>query len=326
MKTSLMSSFISMLSIILFTMLHSPTFGQFNLLLNSSFEDTLGGSPPCYGDIGIAKHWFNPHGATPDFYTFYPGYCSGPTSINNPNGFQIARSGSAYAGIYGYLNPTREYIANTLTDSLVPGSCYFVEFYVALANPCKYSIDNLGAYITDDTSGFKNFLHNISVVPQIINQPGVMLSDTMNWQKIYGTFIAQGTEKFIIIGNFFNDSMTTVDTTFPMNSWLAAYYYVDDVLITPCDSITTIFDQPINLILIYPTPSATEIIVSLKDNSDVFNEINIFDMNGINCISRTPMRKFNNNTIIDISSLVKGLYLLHFTYNEKFILKKFVKF
>jgi hypothetical protein len=42
--------------------------------------------------------------------------------------------------------------------------------------------------------------------PQVKNPAGNVISDTMNWVPVTGTFVANGTEKYAIVGNFLADS------------------------------------------------------------------------------------------------------------------------
>jgi len=304
---------------ILLSVISSTSIAQFNLVPNASFEDTIFGSP-CYcgGNIELCvKNWFNPHGATPDYYTYFPGYCSGVNSVNNPSGFQLARTGNAYAGIYGILSPNRDYIAVSLTDSLLPGECYYTEFYVSLANLSRFAIDNIGCYYTNDTSGYKSFGTNIPVVPQIRNQPGVFLSDTLNWAKISGNFVASGGETFLLIGNFYNDLNTPVDTVNFTSGWQGAYYYVDDVLVAPCDSIVGVNHIIPNVIRIFPIPASNELYIFTNQLIQRI-QMDLFDLQGIDQTKKVIIYRRDYGWQIDISGLSKGVYILNYTDGSSF--------
>lgn len=47
------------------------------------------------------------------------------------------------------------------------------------------------------------------LIPQIQNPSNNIITDTLNWTAITGTFIATGDEKFMVIGNFRSDAATT---------------------------------------------------------------------------------------------------------------------
>jgi hypothetical protein len=73
--------------------------------------------------------------------------------------------------------------------------------------------------------------------PQVVNTSGV-ITDTANWVKIAGSFVANGTEQFITIGNFKYNAHTTY-VKMPDNPLQAAakgtYYLVDDVSVIESD-------------------------------------------------------------------------------------------
>ncbi len=57
----------------------------------------------------------------------------------------------------------------------------------------------------------------------------------MNWVRIHGTYRANGNEQFITIGNFYADDQT--DTIAQPNSWMWAYFYIDDVAIYELEEV-----------------------------------------------------------------------------------------
>ncbi|MBK9283556.1 MAG: gliding motility-associated C-terminal domain-containing protein [Sphingobacteriaceae bacterium] len=179
----------------------------------------------------------------------YPEYCTECTTftgIGVPyNGympsFQIPRSGNRYCFYTWYLNPfptppndQREYIQNELRANLNAGKNYCVSFYVSLVNESKYAITNLGAYLDDGTI-FTNHFGTSTLTPQIKSPDGVFITDTLNWVKIQGTFIADGTEKYLTLGSFKLNANTTFTPVFPSSTRNIADYYVDDVSVIEAD-------------------------------------------------------------------------------------------
>jgi hypothetical protein len=79
-------------------------------------------------------------------------------------------------------------------------------------------------------------------MPQTTHHPQVndtaIYADTLNWKKIEGTFTANGTERFITIGNFFDGAHTH---TIPTDYWHTgdpySTYLIDDVGVIDCDNI-----------------------------------------------------------------------------------------
>src|SRR5205823_4505513 len=134
--------------------------------------------------------------------------------INAPNyavGYQMARTGNAYMGIFCYESPCgMEYIETKLDSTLIFNVEYCVEFYVSLANSYYYGIDKIGAFFSNDTIKGVS-LCKLPYVPQIENPTGNVIMDTSNWIKISGSFIASGNERFMTIGCFHDNANLTRD-------------------------------------------------------------------------------------------------------------------
>ena len=173
-----------------------------NIVPNYSFElyDTC---PYAYAQIHFASPWFQhnlccgPGGST-EYYNSCNGNAIGPNTPKNGTGFQVPKTGNAYAGIGVYSgNPSgtygREYIEVQLNDSLVFGKKYCVSFYVSLANNSVYAIDKLGVYFSNSpiTNNDNNWT-NLPVIPQVENPDGNIIQDTLNWISISGAFVAGG--------------------------------------------------------------------------------------------------------------------------------------
>jgi gliding motility-associated-like protein len=146
-------------------------------------------------------------------------YCSNytpPFFPQNNFGYQWPKEGNAYwhFGSAYLVTPTdththREYVQTKLLDSLIAGHKYCVSFYVSLSDSCWYATDEIGAFF-DDTA--TSFLYSPvgpaipgpwPVSPQVIS--GFYITDRENWTLVSGSFIAQGGEKYITIGNFTQD-------------------------------------------------------------------------------------------------------------------------
>ncbi|MEI6124685.1 MAG: gliding motility-associated C-terminal domain-containing protein [Bacteroidota bacterium] len=200
---------------------------------NPSFEqyDTC---PISMGCIGNAIPWTQPLiVSTSDYYNT----CSSDLSLVLTLNEIKPRTGNAYAGIQVYDNSGwQEYIEIELKDSLIPNKQYCVSFYARLFNQSKYAIDRLGALLTD-TMVTKNNVHNpIIFTPQVESPEWFFYNDTNNWERIQGSFIAIGSEKWLTIGNFLNGIATNkiIETNNNYNSF-SAYMY-DDVSIYECDA------------------------------------------------------------------------------------------
>jgi len=208
-----------------------------NLVYNGSFED-YSECPTNFGQINKAKYWFSANdgfGGSSEYFNACDnsGLCGVPS-----NGFtyQYARTGNAYAGTvcYKYGNEGREYVEGTLNEVLHNGVEYCVSFYVSLSSSSSYGIDAIGLFLANDSlitnSGLAYY-----VTPYVSNDSLNVITDTINWIKISGTFIAQGGERFFIFGNFKQNSQTTAVN---INGFIegVTYYLLDDVAVYECST------------------------------------------------------------------------------------------
>jgi gliding motility-associated-like protein len=104
----------------------------------------------------------------------------------------------------------RGFIAQQLPDTLTAGATYQVEFY---ARPFKWSYfftKNVGLLFTADSMQFDHYMQNPG--PHI--ETPVALTDTSVWTRVSGTYVANGTERYLNIGNFWHDTATVLTRTF----------------------------------------------------------------------------------------------------------------
>ena len=210
---------------------------QINLVPNPSFE-IYTTCPSASGQINSATPWTGTSGGEEYFNS-----CSAVYSVPFQNygsaGFQYARTGNAFAALFmlnGYGSNYREYLQVQLNDTLQNSKCYLVSFYANLQNPINIAVNNLGLYVSNTLFTTTSPFGVPPYTPQILRYKNKIVSDTLNWTMISGIYTAIGGEKYISIGNFYDDSNTdtlqTGDGTIE-----AAYYYIDDVSVTPIDSI-----------------------------------------------------------------------------------------
>ena len=115
---------------------------------------------------------------------------------------------------------------------------YSASFYITLTQSASIACNNFGAYLDDGTIDTTTQCG----IPQTTHHPQVndtnIYADTLHWKKIEGTFTANGTEKFITIGNFFDGAHTH---TIPTDYWHVgdpfSTYLIDDVSVIPCDNV-----------------------------------------------------------------------------------------
>lgn len=206
-----------------------------NLIPNSSFEvyDTCPTTLSSPGDFEInhALGWYAPTAGTSDYFNS----CSAIASVpSNPVGFQNANDGNAYLGIGLDIEIGQshwyEYVQAKLNQPLTQGYSYKFSFNVNLANGSDYAVEKIGAWFTSNAVSSNNTEPLFNTLPQITNSSG-FITDTLNWTKIEGEFIADGGEEYITIG-YYSDTIN-VDTirnnSGAIPSIIFSYNYIDGV-------------------------------------------------------------------------------------------------
>lgn len=207
-----------------------------NLVPNSGFE-SFTSCPIGFSEFnGYVSDWVDPSIASPD----YMNACANPFPAGVPKngvGYQQAHGGNAYAGCYltgGGLYT--EYIQVHLASPLIAGNEYEFKMYVVLHNNSNTATDDIGAYfsVTPPASTGTGYLSG-NPVAQITNPFGNVITDTLNWQLISGTYTAVGGEEYLTLGHFKPDAQTTF-VSLPYGGQ-GCYYYFDDVSVDPMQSV-----------------------------------------------------------------------------------------
>jgi gliding motility-associated-like protein len=274
---------------------------QINLISNPSFEDTLSGL--CSSQMGInsVKYWGTNHVfSTPDYYNIcansivYPNICTIPYSSRS---YQNPRSGNAYIGIGTYIIDVPndsihiggEYISSKLNNSLKANTCYYAEFYVNLSNLSEIATNQISALFTQNSFTTAPYSFTNTIQPQVQWDTTQCFTDTLNWVKISGTFIAQGGEQYLTIGNFKDGThhkKKSVNSNFTpaFGSFISrffTYILIDDVALYEL-----------------PTPQLQSNAITICPNSDTL-------ILGDSARIQTSYQWFANGTPISNTSFIK---------------------
>lgn len=219
----------SLIAVLIFCVFSFSTVAQVNLVPNPSFEDTVF-CPWGTTQLEACSLWQN-FGNTPDYFNA----CSQIVNVPHATfGYQNAHTGVGMAGLATYKDPNdypnyREIIGIELTHPLQLNEKYFFSFYLNFANTINVAIasNNIGLrfftlpYDSCCPPTLDNFAHL---------HADSIITDSIGWTKLSGSFFADSTYGFISIGNFFNDLQTDtmILSAFPDY----AYYYIDDVCVT----------------------------------------------------------------------------------------------
>jgi hypothetical protein len=218
---------------------------QQNHFLNPSFEQ-YSACPVTYDQIALATYWNGIIDSGQGVYCV-PQFCHtcGIMHATVPlNGFfyQYPHTGNGLVHMVNFYNEQssnyiggRNYLMGTLDSILEAGKSYCVSFYVNVGDESGYGVDRIGAYLDNGSISTVDScdLPQTQFIPQVENTPGNILTDTFNWVKIEGSFTANGTEKFITLGNFYDIYNTdSVRLQFGNN---LTYLLIDDVSVIETD-------------------------------------------------------------------------------------------
>lgn len=277
-----------------------------NLVPNSSFEQHIT-CPYTISNIDAAKDWFNPSmhltGGSPDYYhacATYPGVSVPDNNVSH----QYAHGGNAYVGIYlwhYFFSGLREYVEVKLISTLKNNTCYHLEMYVNLTDHCKYTTHAIGAYFSDTMiAGIQNYLP-LPFTPQIANTL-INVFDTASWVKVEGDFIANGGERYLIVGNFEPDSLSNAHLINSFGTDNLVYCFVDDITLIECGT-TSINNQSSEEIRVFYNDITSELSIDAQKSN--FYEILIYDI----LSHKMKQELILGNGVIDLSILETGIYI-----------------
>jgi hypothetical protein len=288
-----------------------------NLIPNPGFEiyDT------CPNQLKkAALQWLNVE-YTPDYFNS----CA-PLNItsvpNNYFGHQNAHSGCGFEGIISYDSDypnSREFLEAKLDSTLIVGVNYHVSFNLSLNDGypqywagtnkfgCKLSVNSFSPGVSDSSPAVDNTANFYS---------DSIVTDTIGWVRISGSFVADSAYNYITFGCFFDDQ--SVQHIVLHGPRIFTYYYLDDVCLSP-DSATCIsVSQPCyipngieeykgNKNYVYPNPFNDELKITM-DNYHVYT-LALFNVYG----ARVLQMDFTHTANVNTAMLSQGLYFYKIT-------------
>ncbi|MBK9148354.1 MAG: OmpA family protein [Flavobacteriales bacterium] len=217
-----------------------------NLVPNPGFEEVIKTS--CVWTTDPEKFaanitaWSSPTQTTPDHFstTLDPECWAHPRQ--HSGGKQSTHSGHGMVGIktYGKGNtPTywHEYVQAELKEPLQAGVRYIAEVWALRAVKSNDASNNVGLLFTDAPISTRDRLP-LHITPTV-NEEKLIKG---GWHKVRGVFDATGTERFVIIGNFYGDDATQHERQ-PQGE-RGAYYFIDDVSVRVAPPGTALTPKP----------------------------------------------------------------------------------
>ncbi len=280
-----------------------------NLVPNPSFEDTIA-CPTMGGQIYRAAGWQN-WGITPDYLNSCHGGLLG--TPQNGWGNQVPIDGNAYAGLVcnvSTISNAREFMGIQLIQPLIIGQTYYASFYVSLSDIPSGScaINKIGikcstvSYDSVNLPALNNFAH--------VNT-NIIVSDSLSWTKISGSFVADSAYTYLMLGNFYDNSQ--LDTfNCPTNVGTASYYFIDLVCVSPdaeyCnnDPLLVFHNGHKNdNVILYPIPADN--ILNIRSSATI-KSLNIHSIEGRLLLSKNNVNQLNIN--ISSGDFPNGTYFL----------------
>ena len=183
-------------------------------------------------------NWFQPSWGTADIYReTVPSSCYASTASTNgeSKGIQVPLTGKSYVGLHSYTSggfgcgfDYKEYVGVQLQIPVFPNIKYDCQINVSLADYSGYAINNIGMALTDSLINICDQNCRLDLLPSI-NSTDVIFNDTA-WHTIRDTVTLAEEANYLYVGNFFPNDSTTI-VSLPGNS--TAYYYIEDVIVTP---------------------------------------------------------------------------------------------
>lgn len=296
-----------------FLLIANSLFAQQNLVPNPSFE-IYSACPSGPDEVFKATDW-SAYKESPDYFQT----CATISQFSVPNnmfGYQQPLFGNAYCGFWAYSFSAfyREIMGSQLVTPLIVGQKYFVSFEVALDNYGQCGTDKIGAK-------FSTIPFSFSTPVPINNSAQVyastIITDTLNWTKIRGSFIADSTYGYIMLGNFFYD-INTDTSQITGNPFCTTYYFIDNVCVST-DSLYAATWTSTNEIqydcdfAIFPNPVSNGVCY-IKTTEEIIS-IEIYDLLGKKIDVKTS---YNVNLCeINFDNNALGFFFIKTNTNKK---------
>lgn len=286
-----------------------------NLVPNPSFEDYLD-CPDYWGAMADVEDWTS-CGFSPDYFNG----CRDSADVGVPFnvvGFQYAADGAAYCGVVTYDSTSstiREIICAELDQPLIGGlTCYA---------SMKVSPGGFGSGLIGSSPGFtsKGVGFRVSMGPISWPQPfpndaviylDSVLVDTAGWTTISGSFVPDSNYTHILIGNFFNDSLSSPERL-DVGGDILGYAFVDEVCLSHqewiCMDENSVIEIDAKRVQVYPNPFSSNFTIELSLPSSSPVTVDLIDMAGRICYTnrfKPGMVKEN----LFISGVEDGQYTL----------------
>ncbi len=317
-----------LLLLLLIVSTNFPLKAQVNLVPNPSFEDVVF-CPNGLGQLYAAYPWKS-YGYSPDLYCA----CS-PFGVNVPYnnaGFQFAHNGNCMVGLVTFRKQssptgpnTREFLGIQLAQSLSIGVTYYFSCFINCSGGIATTLasNKFGMRLLTNSI---DSLQGSSLVTNFSNVfSDSLFTDTLTWYKIKGTFLADSSYQYIVLGNLFTDTNTDTLSVRPGTPDIS-YYFLDDICLSTdsmyCENWTSnqeilINDSKLNL---FPNP--------ILSNLNITSELGMKSIAVKNVFGRQLLFYegiTESSILLNLEELPSGLYIVEIDLGESILNRKIIK-
>ena len=287
-----------------------------NLVPNPGFEDT----DSCTFGLGLGElhHWYSAY-FTPDHLQGCLPYGTGNGLPLNVFTFQYPFEGNSCAGIFTYDASTgqehREWLMVPLLEAMVPGQTYYCSFRANAgfggngSTLNRLASNNLGMFFTT----YDRPWNWGDPYPEALDQAHILypqiLSDTVGWTLVSGSFVADSAYTYLMIGNFFSNALTdTIHFAPDVPEWaMYSYALVDAVCVSPnpqgCELGQGVEELGGVGPYVYPNPAKDVLVIGDAAGSDGV----VLDMLGRRVWNG---RVGHDRYAVDVGNWARGAYVL----------------
>jgi hypothetical protein len=224
---------------------------QSNRVLNPGFEVHDSCFPALGGfEANQVTNWSDPNFGSSDYYlkyAFNAGHECTYRNLSTPPrvfpGFEFPHGGECYGGFLNFTDDStfQEYVQGSFKSRLDSNKRYAIECYISMGEvgTCTY---DLGFYFSD-TQIVNHTGNRIHETPQFENALSNPITTKTGWQRITGSYLSDGKDSFLVIGNFkpyYLHTQISCPTNLPGATDQGSYMLIDDVAVYDTSLIDTV--------------------------------------------------------------------------------------
>ncbi|MBK9700907.1 MAG: T9SS type A sorting domain-containing protein [Flavobacteriales bacterium] len=299
---------------------------------------------PGFEEADTCIHQLGP-GGLQDWYSAYLHFdrlqaCLAYGSTNglpmNAFTFQDPFEGGSCIGLFSYhlngFEQQREWAMVPLLQPLEVGQMYYCSFRAnaAFGGNAQYptiwlASSNIGMLFTT----YDRHWYQGDAYPAPLNMAHVLrtqvLSDTVGWTLVSGSFVADSAYSYLMIGNFFSNALTDTlhfadpDSVFPWYPW--GYTLIDAVCVSPkpmgCDLGQDVEEVKEESGVLFPNPASDQLFIVGRTGA----EYQVLDALGR---AMAQGRALNNRWGLDVGAWPPGAYIMRLATAGRMEVRKFV--